>query len=298
MQIYFFFFLILIFLIQSSPSYYRLIDDISFNFNNKKEDKIDKLKKYFTLTPNSYIGNNIMLIDINQKDNKGILELKNPINSNDFEIQISFKLTPENISEYGTIFYIWFYNKVKQKGNGFVIYKNHSESITYFYPIITNKTIFEITFDELLFINNKDMKEKKTYCSTINFLDNYKRITIRIKNSNMDFYFNSSLSLFSACLNDFKGDNESFINPLYFSIGAINKNQFRSSVEITKIRFFDKENKKIEFTLNHNELHIIHEENRKHILKILWLFIFIIALVIYFLYKFLKKKKLIEEKID
>jgi len=182
MQIYFFFFLILIFLIQSSPSYYRLIDDISFNFKNNKEDKINKLKKYYTLTPNSYIENNLMLIDIKQKDNIGILELKNPINSTDFEIQINFKLTPENITEYGTIFYIWFYNKDKQKGNGFVIYKNHSKANTYFYPIINNKTIFEITFNELLLNNNKEMMEKKNYCGTINFLDNYKRITIRIKN--------------------------------------------------------------------------------------------------------------------
>ena len=298
MQFYYFIFLILIILIHSIPSYYRLIDDISFNFNNKKEDKIDKLKKYFTLTPNSYIGNNIMLIDINQKDNKGILELKNPINSNDFEIQITFKLTPENISEYGSIFYIWFYNKEKQKGNGFVIYKNHTKPITYFYPIITNKTIFEINFDELLFVNNQEMREKKTYCSTINFLDNYKRITIRVKDSKMDLYFNSSLSLITACLNDFKGDNESFKNPLYFSIGAINKNQYRSNVEITKIRFFDKENKKKAFTLKKDEFNTMHEGNRKHILNIFSLFIVIIILFIYFLYKCLKKKNLIENKID
>ena len=297
MQIYFFFFLILIFLIQSSPSYYRLIDDISFNFKNNKEDKINKLKKYYTLTPNSYIENNLMLIDIKQKDNIGILELKNPINSTDFEIQINFKLTPENITEYGTIFYIWFYNKDKQKGNGFVIYKNHSKANTYFYPIISNKTIFEITFNELLLNNNKEMMEKKTYCGTINFLDNYKRITIRIKNSKMDFYFNSSLSLYSACLNDFEGDDKSFKNPLYFSIGAINKNQYRSNVEITKIRFFDKENKKEGFTLT-DEFNNMHEENRKYIIKIFWIFIFILILLIYSLNKFLKKKEINEEKID
>lgn len=297
MQIYFFFFLILIFLIQSSPSYYRLIDDISFNFKNNKEDKINKLKKYYTLTPNSYIENNLMLIDIKQKDNIGILELKNPINSTDFEIQINFKLTPENITEYGTIFYIWFYNKDKQKGNGFVIYKNHSKANTYFYPIISNKTIFEITFNELLLNNNKEMMEKKNYCGTINFLDNYKRITIRIKNSKMDFYFNSSLSLYSACLNDFEGDDESFKNPLYFSIGAINKNQYRSNVEITKIRFFDKENKKEGFTLT-DEFNNMHEENRKYIIKIFWIFIFILILLIYSLNKFLKKKEINEEKID
>ena len=34
----------------------------------------------------------------------------------------------------------------------------------------------------------------------------------------------------------FEGDENSFRYPLYFSIGIINKNQFRSKVEITKIK--------------------------------------------------------------
>ena len=52
------------------------------------------------------------------------------------------------------------------------------------------------------------------------------------------------------------------------------------------------------FTLKKDEFNTMHEENRKHILNIFSLFIVIIILFIYFLYKCLKKKNLIENKID
>ena len=277
----------------SIPSYYKLIEDISFNFKDKNEDTIHKLKNFYSLTQNSKIEKNIILLDTNQQDNIGILKLKKQINSSNFEIQINLKLSPQNKIDYGSIFYIWFFNKENNKGNGFIIYTYPSQK-TYFYPIINNKTIYNLTFDELLLDNNKNIINNDYYCSTINFLEKYEKITIRIKDSKLSFYFNSSLNLFSQCLRDFEGDENSFRSPLYFSIGTINKNQFRSKVEITKIRFFDKEIKNKELIFNIETFNNRKKQKQKNIIKIFILFI-ISFIFIVFLYK-ISKKNLKEKK--
>ena len=103
--------------------------------------------------------------------------------------------------------------------------------------------------------------------------------TIRIKDSKLRFYFNSSLNLFFQCLRDFEGDENSFRYPLYFSIGIINKNQFRSKVEITKI-FFDKEIKNKELIFNNERFN--NRKKQKNIIKIIMLFI--VSLIFIFFY--------------
>ena len=118
--------------------------------------------------------------------------------------------------------------------------------------------------------------------------------TIRIKDSKLRFYFNSSLNLFFQCLRDFEGDENSFRYPLYFSIGIINKNQFRSKVEITKIRFFDKEIKNKELIFNIETFKNKKKQKQKNIIKIFMLFIFSLIFIV-FLYK-ISKKNLKEKK--
>ena len=136
-----------------------------------------------------------------------------------------------------------------------------------------------MAFDELLLDNNKNIINNDYYCSTINFLEKYEKITIRIKDSKLSFYFNSSLNLFSQCLRDFEGDENSFRYPLYFSIGTLNKNQFKSKVEITKI-FFDKEIKNKELIFNNERFN--NRKKQKNIIKIIMLFF--VSLIFNFFY--------------
>lgn len=77
----------------------------------------------------------------------------------------------------------------------------------------------------------------------------------------------------------FEGDENSFRYPLYFSIGTLNKNQFKSKVEITKI-FFDKEIKNKELIFNNERFN--NRKKQKNIIKIIMLFF--VSLIFNFFY--------------
>ena len=133
-----------------------------------------------------------------------------------------------------------------------------------------------MAFDELLLDNNKNIINNDYYCSTINFLEKYEKITIRIKDSKLSFYFNSSLNLFSQCLRDLKV-MKILLDILYILVLELSI-KINLEVKLKSQKLKEIKNKELIF----NNERFNNRKKQKNIIKIIMLFF--VSLIFNFFY--------------
>ena len=222
----------------SAPQpYYQIINDYSFNTRNKKDNSkiktnyqskfdslfIDKYQKYILLP--------------NAPNAKGVIQTKNQIDIDTFEIQVQLRITaPDNRSPI-SLFYLWLYNQYTNIGSGVLFHTVISQRTKMFYFEKVNTDISNVLPEDIIAENYSSFSSCSDYLAG-------RDVTLFLRlneKGEMNLYYSTATSLLQTCFIFVASKIPNGLKPpFFFGIGAMNQNEYQSMIEVKKITFFNK----------------------------------------------------------
>ena len=222
----------------STPkTYYQIINDYSFNTRNKKDNSkiktnyqskfdslfIDKYQKYILLP--------------NAPNAKGVIQTKNQIDIDTFEIQVQLRITaPDNRSPI-SLFYLWLYNQYTNIGSGVLFHTVISQRTKMFYFEKVNTDISNVLPEDIIAENYSSFSSCSDYLAG-------RDVTLFLRlneKGEMNLYYSTATSLLQTCFIFVASKIPNGLKPpFFFGIGAMNQNEYQSMIEVKKITFFNK----------------------------------------------------------
>ena len=222
----------------SAPQpYYQIINDYSFNTRNKKDNTkiktnyqskfdslfIDKYQKYILLP--------------NAPKAKGVIQTKNQIDIDTFEIQVQLRITaPDNKSPI-SLFYLWLYNPYTNIGSGVLFHTVISQRTKMFYFEKVNTDISNVLPEDIIAENYSSFSSCSDYLAG-------RDVTLFLRlneKGEMNLYYSTVTSLLQTCFIFIASKIPNGLKPpFFFGIGAINQDEYQSMIEVKKVTFFNK----------------------------------------------------------
>ena len=239
-----------VFLSNNIQNFYQLLNDFSFDFIFRDNNKIkEKFNNIFLKSNNNITFENDSIVLINKNQSENILFLNKDLNTTMFEFQLYFNINPNKKDL--SFFSIFFINNIENKNYSnfnsdskfygfslqiFTEFENKSEEFKTTFHLLyhKNESLNEVIFKEPL-------KKNKCYDNSLTNRTNILYIRYNYEKKHFGIHHDSQWTLLKFCTNYF--DNKQKEMDYFDTYPNFNNNYRIGFYAFNKINFFNVNNK-------------------------------------------------------